>query len=136
MSWADIVAAAEAIRDDAANAGDARVTDLRLVGVGWATVEADRAFGELASLLGDAAWVPQERDSLLGASVWRRDPTPDGGPRLFVLEPDTEGRLAANLARFGEGVGAVYLAGRGEADRLVPANPRWGPYAIVRSRSG
>jgi hypothetical protein len=29
-----------------------------------------------------------------------------------LLEPDTEGRLAATLARFGEGVGAVYVTPR------------------------
>jgi hypothetical protein len=136
MSWADIVAAAQAIRDDAAGAGEARLGDLRIVGIAWATVEADRAFRELATLLGEATWVPQARDSLIGASVWRRDPSPPGGPSLFVVEPDIDRRLAANLARFGEGVGAVYLAGGGEADRLVAVNPRWGPYVIVRSRSG
>ena len=138
MSWAEVLAAAEAIRRDAA-AGESRLGELRVTGVGWATVEADRAFEELASVLdgdGPARWVPQERDSLLGASAWRRDPSPDGGTTLFVLEPDTEGRLAACLARFGEGVAAVYLSPGGEADRIVPVNPRWGPYAIVGSRSG
>ena len=138
MSWAELLAAAETVRRDAAAAsGDARLASLRITGVGWATVEADRAFGELAIVLeGPAAWVARERDPLLGASAWRRDPSPAAGVSLFVVEPDTEGRLAANLARFGEGVAAVYLSPGGEADRIVPVNPRWGPYAIVRSRSG
>jgi len=136
MSWVELVAAAEAIRFDA-GALDPRLRDRRVVGVGWATVEADRAFRELSTVLdGPADWVPQERDALLGATRWRRDPSPVDGVALFVLEPDTEGRLAACLARFGEGVAAAYLAGGGEADRIVPVNARWGPYAIVRSRSG
>jgi hypothetical protein len=137
MSWAELLAAAEAVRTAAAANGEGRLADLRITGVGWATVEADRAFEELATVLdGPAAWVRQERDSLLGAGAWRRDPSPARGVGLFVLEPDTEGRLAACLARFGEGVAAVYLSPGGEADRIVPVNPRWGPYVIVRSRSG
>jgi hypothetical protein len=136
MSWTELVVAAERIRLDAA-AGEARLAGLRVVGVGWATVEADRAFEELATVLGAATgWAAQVRDSLLGATAWRRDPAPADGVQLFVLEPDTEGRLAAYLARFGEGVGVAYLAGTGEADRIVPVSPRWGPYAIVRSRAG
>jgi hypothetical protein len=137
MTWAELVAAAEEIRRAAADQ-EPILAELRLVGVGWATVEAERAFEELASLGVPAAWGAQERDAQLGASVWRREPSPDGlaGPALLVLEPDTEGRLAAFLARFGEGVAAIYLAGRGEQERIMPVNPRWGPFAIVRSRSG
>jgi len=142
MTWAELVAAAEAIRSDAALA-EPRLAAFPIVGVGWATVEAERAVDELASVLArDSAWVTEARDGLLGAKVLRRDSAPANGPDLFVLEPDTEGRLAAFLARFGEGVGAVYLeAARGEADRVVadrvvPVHPRWGPYAVVRSRGG
>ncbi|HET7181939.1 MAG TPA: hypothetical protein VFI15_06875 [Candidatus Limnocylindrales bacterium] len=147
MSWAEIRAAAARIVTEAARAGAgaragaagaATVSATRISGIAWATVEADRAFRELDGALGAAtSWVPQERDGLLGASVWRRNPSPgDGGGALFVVEPDTEGRLAANLARFGEGVAAVYVGGRGEADRIMPVSARWGPYVIVRSRSG
>jgi hypothetical protein len=141
MSWGALLAAAEAIRDAAA-ATEARLAGLRVVGVGWATVDSDRAIGELNASLpvpgpGPGEWVAQERDALLGASVRRREPSPDAGVALLVLEPDTEGRLAAFLARFSEGVGAVYLsASGGDADRVVPVSPRWGPYAIVRGRSG
>ena len=130
MSWAALVAAAEAIRS-ATNLGNLRIT-----GIGWATVEAERAFLELEAALGPAMWAGEARDVLLGASVWRRDPSPLGDIAVFVLEPDTEGRLAACLARFGEGVAAVYVAGAGEGSRVAAVNPRWGPYAIVRSRSG
>jgi hypothetical protein len=136
MSWTELVAAAEGIRRGAAR-GEPKLDGLSITGIGWATVEADRAFEELATVLdGPARWVPQEPDSLLGASAWRRDPSPDGGTALVVLEPDTEGRLAACLARFGEGVAAVYLAPGGEVDRVVPINPRWGPYVIIRSGAG
>jgi len=37
------------------------------------------------------------------------------GRTLLLMEPDTEGRLAAFLARHGEGLAAVYLAGSGLA---------------------
>ena len=130
MSWAALLAAAEAIRSDA------DLADLPIAGVGWATVEAERAFRELGGVLGPATWVPDVRDAPLGASVWRRETSPSGDASLLVLEPDTEGRLAAFLARFGEGVGAVYVAGADESSRVVAVNPRWGPYAIVRSSSG
>ena len=130
MSWAALLAAAEAIRSDT------DLADLPIEGVGWATVDAERAFRELDGVLGPATWVPDVRDAPLGASVWRCDPSPSDDVSLFVLEPDTEGRLAAFLARFGEGVGAVYVAGGGDGSRVVAVNPRWGPYAIVRSRSG
>lgn len=137
MSWAALLAAAEAIRS-AASGAEPRLAGLAIVGVGWATVESERAVDELASVLGSAsAWEPLERDGLLGATVLRRDAAPDDAAELLVLEPDTEGRLAAFLARFGEGVGAVYLAApSGGPDRVVPVNPRWGPYAVVRGRRG
>ena len=130
MSWAALLAAAEAIRSDTGLAHHP------IQGVGWATVEAERAFRELEGVLGPATWSAEARDALLGGSVWRRDPSPSDHVSLFVLEPDTEGRLAAFLARYGEGVGAVYVAGAGEGSRVVAVSPRWGPYAIVRSRSG
>jgi hypothetical protein len=78
---------------------------LVIVGIGWATVELDRAERELAPLR-CTGWDDAQRDELLGATVRR---CRDEAPRLLLLEPDTEGRLAAFLVRFGEGVGAVYL---------------------------
>jgi hypothetical protein len=59
-----------------------------------------------------------------------------------VLEPDTEGPLAAALARFGEGLAAIYVrpgrraGGRFEAvgpfgpARLAPG-PAWGPHVLA-----
>lgn len=140
MSWSELVTAAESIRAGAATV-EPELAGLSIEGIAWATVEATRAFEELASVLGTATWVPVDRDPLLGASVWRREPPPgpDARVALLVVEPDTEGRLAACLARFGEGVAAVYLAAQGgpdrAPDRVVAVSPRWGPYAIVRART-
>jgi hypothetical protein len=74
-----------------------------LVGVGWATVELDRAVPEFAPVQFGAA-MP---DGSLGA---RARVGRVGAGSLVLLEPSTEGRLAAALARFGEGVTAIYVA--------------------------
>jgi hypothetical protein len=77
--------------------------------IGSATVELDRAAAE--------AWpgrstVPLPDDDLLGARCRVVESVADQ-PALVLLEPSTEGRLAASLARNGEGPIALYL--------LVPA---------------
>lgn len=158
-----LAAAASIVREAAAR--DPWLMGLRLDGIGWATVELERAAGELAEAflragLPEPRWSPGGRDDVLGASTWVsrewRDPGPDTRSdrptAVVLLEPDTEGRLAATLARFGEGVGAVYLApppdgpaidparlgrpaggplGQG---RLVLARPPWGPNVVVLDR--
>lgn len=135
MSWRALVEAAEAIRS-AVVAGDASVADLPLAGIGWATVEHERAVRELDTLLGAGSWEAMGSDAALGARSWRRTAVgPDGvsgGPHLIVLEPDTEGRLAASLARFGEGVAVVYV-GHGPAGpgRVIRGGPTWGPHVVV-----
>jgi hypothetical protein len=49
-----------------------------------------------------------------------------------VLEPDTEGRLAASLARFGEGVAVIYLGdGPPGPGTLVRGGLPWGPHVIL-----
>jgi hypothetical protein len=151
-----LVAEAEAIRADAAER-DPWLLDLPVVGVGWASVELDRAERELAAI---ATFTPVPRDATLGATA-RRSPLGDRPrPAIILLEPDTEGLLAAALARFGEGVRAVYLGPLDRADvddtpnlgpsrpgpmgpaRLVLGRARWGPHALVlagvtrRRRSG
>ncbi|HYN70247.1 MAG TPA: hypothetical protein VEX41_08555 [Candidatus Eisenbacteria bacterium] len=138
---------------------------LRIIGVGWATVELDRAATQLAASLGlpAGAWMPAPRDGLLGATARLGPPLTPGGPRLVLLEPDTEGRLAASLARLGEGVAAVYVTEQGSARaarrgaavdrdppvrgslrrlepgpigpaRLVLGGPAWGPHVLVVGR--
>jgi len=71
----------------------------RLLAVGVATVDRGRrgaTFPPPAAMLAD--------DALLGARA-----TATGDPRVLLLEPATEGRLAATLARHGEGPAALYL---------------------------
>ena len=170
MSDSGLLAVATAIRLDAA-ARDPWVLGLPIAGVGWATVELERSAGELDAAFHRAgmpkpAWEPGTRDELLGASVWlSREWWPtwgqDEAPAIVILEPDTEGRLAAALARSGEGVAAIYLAprlvdagapaetprpidlarvGRPAAGplgsgRLLLARPTWGPHVIVLDRA-
>lgn len=114
---------------------------VRLLGVAWASVEMARGARELAERFGldAAAFELADDDAWLGAAarVARL-----GRSRLVVLEPTTEGRVAAALARFGEGPVAVYLALPGPASgsvrhgplgagSLISGSPVWGPFAIV-----
>jgi hypothetical protein len=161
MSWSELVAAASAIHAAAA-AREPAVSGAVLAGIGWATVEGERAIRELDELLGteaaaegaaardDVPWQPAARDELLGASAWIRVAPGNPSTMLLVLEPDTEGRLAASLARWGEGVLAVYVRPPTAADlepparpgtaagsgplgggRLVAGGPAWGPHVVV-----
>jgi hypothetical protein len=84
---------------------------LRLAGLGWATVELDRAADELGMWLGDAPAgdAPDAADPLLGARARLRGAGGLPGDAVVLLEPSTEGRLAASLARDGEGPAALYL---------------------------
>ena len=84
---------------------------LRLAGLGWATVELDRAADELGMWLGDApdAGAPDTADPLVGARARVRDAGGLPGDAVVLLEPSTEGRLAASLARDGEGASVLYL---------------------------
>jgi hypothetical protein len=99
------------------------------LGRGWATVDLDRAGMELRDLLAtDCAFEDAPRSEWLGArcrvgrAVGRADST------LVLLEPDTEGRLAAFLARHGEGWAADYVvddrgSGRWRPGPLGPEEP-------------
>jgi len=170
------------VADDLRRAGAERdpwIARLRLAGIGWGTVELERAAEELsnafaAARLPQPACAPAERDAHLGASAWvgatgwfgaegapRGLEAPDM-PAVVLLEPDTEGRLAATLARFDEGVAAIYLAApdpsASDAEpgpysldstrvgapapgplgmgRMVLARPAWGPHIIVVAARG
>ena len=57
----------------------------------------------------DLRFAEAERSRLLGARC-RRAATPDG-EWIVLLEPDTEARLAASLARHGEGWAVTWDAG-------------------------
>ncbi len=85
-----------------------------LVGLGWATVDLDRAEAELDPWMGprpeggggDGAG---RTDEHLGASTRLRGGAGLPGSWTILLEPSTEGRAAASLARDGEGPCALYL---------------------------
>ena len=118
-----------------------------VAGVAWATVELERAEAELGPRLG-TTFEAGPRDGLLGASVRR---STAAGPRILLVEPDTEGRLSGALARHGEGPVALYLrlepgastgplpagistrAGSGPLgpERIVLAGSPWGPFIIL-----
>ena len=142
---AELETAGAAIRTAVAER-DPWLAGLPVAGLGWATVELDRAARELAVL---ASYAATSRDANLGASARRTPLTDRSRAALVLLEPDTEGLLAATLARFGEGVRVVYLGPLDRADvddtpnlgpprpgplgpaRLVIGRPAWGPHALV-----
>ena len=102
----------------------------RAVGRGWATVELDRAEAEVCAALGvDLRFAEAERSRLLGATC-RRAATPEG-EWIVLLEPDTEARLAASLARHGEGWAATWEVG----DATRPGTPGpLGPEFLARDQ--
>jgi len=120
--------AAERIRAFATEAVTAaRVPDGagRLVAVGWATVETERAIGQLADALGIAAtsFRAAPPSAALGASCLVLDMPLPGDVALAVLEPATEGRIAAGLARWDEGpLVAWYAAAEPGPDAVAPAS--------------
>lgn len=78
------------------------VGEVERVVIGWATVDLERALAAL-----DRPARPAPDDELLGARCATVEAT-DPEPALVLLEPSTEGRLAATLARHGEGPVALY----------------------------
>ncbi len=105
---------------------------LPLVAVGWATVETERTLDGLATLGPLAVGEPTE-ETCLGAFA-RVVTLP--GCAVVILEPSTEGRLAAALARRAEGIAALYLAGDpGPGARTtalgLPHDRPWGPFTIL-----
>lgn len=111
------------------------------VGVGWATVELERAIRELGEALRipAEAFVPAPDSVALGARCRTVEGVLPGSIALVVLEPSTEGRLAASLARLGEGPAAVWLtigdpADGGDAISAGPARP--GPFGPERLIAG
>jgi len=109
-----------------------------LVGVGWATVDTDRSLRDLVTD-GSLTFGPAVSEPALGARArvaW------SGSTAILVLEPSTEGRLAAALARRGEGIACLYVAGPeptgstritalGRPGRILPHDRPWGPYVLL-----
>ena len=113
-----------------------------LLGVGWATVDADRALPAIAAAVGvePGAFRSVSGDESLGAAahVGRI-----GSLAVVVLEPSTEGRVAAALARVGEGPCAIYVSTSSPAATqpgplgpaiVTMADRRWGPFVVAVRR--
>jgi len=97
--------AADAERALAAVAVDGVVTEAEI----WATVDLERTLAELGiEGLAATAAAAARPDPLLGARVLIVPAGPDAR-RQAIAEPTTEGRLAATLARHGEGPAGRYL---------------------------
>jgi hypothetical protein len=109
---------------------------------GWATVDLDRAVEELGDALGlpTGRFVVVPDTRLLGARCRIVDGVLPDGSALAVLEPSTEGRLAATLARAGEGPAAIWLAAatdRADATASTERDatfsaPHDGPFGVER----
>ena len=111
----------------------------RPTALGWATVELDRAARELGRRVpGSGPFEPAPEDELLGARCLVGPLFDLGGGglpsrhvRLVLLEPSTEGRLAATLARHGEGPAAAWLD-RDRPPRMAVSRPALGPFGRER----
>jgi len=87
--------------------------ELRPLAIGIATVELDRAALELEAADSGLTFAAAADDELLGARcLVSAGVLAVGGAdvRVVLLEPSTEGLLAAALARRGEGPAVVYAA--------------------------
>lgn len=104
-----------------------------ILAVGWATVELDRAGIELASvLLPGTSFQPGPPSEHLGARCRLGWVAPayvgDLAAILVLLEASTEGRLAASLARHGEGWCATW-----ESGTVVDESGSGAPLSVVKS---
>ena len=116
--------------------------------LGWATVDSERVAADLAAELDTvpAAFLPAADSVHLGARCHVAYGVLPGGMPLAIIEPRTEGRLAAFLARHGEGPAATWSQtaeaahGRQGAslrpgpfgfERLVPGGPPHGPFSLL-----
>ena len=113
----------------------------KTVALGWATVDMERAVREV----GDALGIPADRFAIapdtrpLGARCRVASGVLPGGASLVVLEPATEGRLAAALARLGEGPSATWFlspddpaTGGPPAEAIATSTERAGPLGPER----
>lgn len=93
--------------------------DARVLATIWATVDLERALGERSALAGEGIGPSETEEPHLGARVVIVGaPLPEGVP-VAVAEPTTEGRLAATLARHGEGQVGRYVAVRSPLDEIA-----------------
>ena len=121
----------------AAGAGDGAAVRGRTLAVGWATVDTERAVATIASEVhvAPAAFRPAPGSEALGARCLVASGVLPGGCALVVLEPATEGLLAATLARHDEGPRVVWIAPEANAE-VVAALPLPGPFGPERLLPG
>ena len=143
----DESAASATLRDALARIGgsDPRLIPLAL---GWATVDLDRAERSfLETFTGRMEREDARRDDvLLGARCRTLRATDPSMPLVVLVEPATEGRLAALLARHGEGPAVAWLRSVAVVSRparsvatdgpfgpetLLPGSPRHGPHRLL-----
>lgn len=124
--------------------------------MGHATVDLDAAEAAIRSSDRTKVIATGADDELLGGRT--RIVTSTDAETIVLLEPYTEGRLAASLARFGHGPVVEYLEAEDDADvtaaaasagivlsarrpgpfgpqRLVVGGKPWGPHLILVDRS-
>lgn len=125
--------------------------EARLLALGWATVDLERASATLAEALpGAGPFIDAQPTAALGGRCLVGPSGLRAVPTLVLLEPSTEGRLAAALARFGEGPLAAWfevpvgqsalspsvplgraLTGPLGPERLLSGEPVHGPHLLV-----
>jgi hypothetical protein len=123
-------------RGRAGRGGEDSDGDLCVLGLGWATVDTERSATEFVRALdlpGTATSV--DRDRLVGAYAHQLVDERFPGGRLLILEPSTEGRLAATLARDGEGPAVLYLGAFDGLDAWI-AHARTMGVVISRAEDG
>ena len=92
-----------------------------IVALGWSTVDLDTVRRRIEGDAGFGAFDLAPRDDHLGARAAVHRPGEESGePIEILLEPDTEGRLAASLARHGEGFAAIWFGPAAGEDREIP----------------
>jgi hypothetical protein len=116
----------DAIRRLAAETGADRL-ELPVIALGWATVETERGTAELADY---GPFEAAADEAILGARSVVGPPGPDAF-RVAIVEPSTEGRLAATLARHDEGPAVLWVAGTPPAD-IPLSTPAHGPFGNER----
>jgi len=115
---------------------------LQVIGVGWATVDLERAAGEIGPAvgIGPNGFADAPDSVALGARcLVAPGVLGPGRIAVVILEPSTEGRLAGHLARHDEGPAVVWLAGSGpdsNGDAAGRTPGPFGPEAIQHSVPG
>ena len=114
----------------------ATIAGTSVTAIGWATVDLDRAAIDLAGALGLAvgAFAPAARSEALGGACLVARGVLAGGRSIVLIEPDTEGRLAATLARRGEGPAVAWLVAPGMSAALTAI--RAADIALSSARDG